>query len=146
VQKLAPLFQVVNGRISTADKEQGQRAATYTHNLKDLKTSHPNVAALMTAADIQKELLSGEFTKGGSITVVLDMSVTDVEEATVQHGLKMHRRFNNHAKYFDKCNETEKKLNASMKTVYCYMYFVLFLDPQHPTQRRNCKIVARARA
>ena len=127
------MFQVVDGRISTEDEKAPQRLATYAHNLKalseTLKASHPDVQPLK-AEDIRKELLSGEFTKGGSITVVLDMSVTDVEEATVQHGLKMHKRFSNHSKYFAKCNETEKKLNASMKTVYCYMYLFLSLDPQ----------------
>jgi hypothetical protein len=53
------------------------------------------------------------------------MSVTDNEEWAVQHGLKMLRRYNN--PYFDKCNETEKKIDARVKTVHCYMYIIPFL-------------------
>jgi len=85
--------------------------------LKDVK---------LEQTDIKKELLSGEYTKGGSITVVLDMSVTDNEEWAVQHGLKMLRRYNN--PHFDKCNETEKKIDARVKTVHCYMCGKIFID------------------
>jgi hypothetical protein len=38
----------------------------------------------------------------------------------------MLRRYNN--PYFDKCNETEKKIDARVKTVHCYMYIIPFLE------------------
>jgi hypothetical protein len=111
--------------IDTTGKE---RVDTYLHNLKDVrqKLLANNLNVQLEAADIKKELLSGDYTKGGSITVVLDMSVTDNEEWAVQHGLKMLRRYNN--PYFDKCNETEKKIDARVKTVHCYMYIIPFLE------------------
>lgn len=71
--------------------------------------------------DVKKELLSGQFTKGGSITVILDMSVTDVEEGLVSHGLLMLQCYDN--PYFKRCNETEK---AFVNPSPCYMCGKLF--------------------
>ena len=70
----------------------------------------------ITFEDTKKELLSGQYEKGGAITIIMDMSVTDEENWQVQHGLLMHRRFDN--PFFARCNETEKPLN---NPAVCYM-------------------------
>lgn len=75
----------------------------------------------LEADDVKKELLSGQFTKGGSITVILDMSVTDEENWQVAHGLLMLKRYD--SPHFKRCNETEKPfVNPSP----CYMCGKLF--------------------
>lgn len=45
--------------------------------------------------DFESELVAGTYTSGGAITIVLDMSVTDIEIGSVQHMLHMVPTFDN---------------------------------------------------
>ena len=84
-QCFIPLSHIVNGRL---DKSQ----------LKALKVN-PDMAA--------QELIAGRYDAGGSITLILDMSVTDDENWMVQHMLHLIDAFDN--PYMSKCSETGRR-------------------------------------
>ncbi|EKX43713.1 hypothetical protein GUITHDRAFT_163729 [Guillardia theta CCMP2712] len=88
-QCFIPLSHIVNGRL---DKSQ----------LKALKVN-PDMAA--------QELIAGRYDAGGSITLILDMSVTDDENWMVQHMLHLIDAFDN--PYMSKCSETGTRFDRS---------------------------------
>jgi hypothetical protein len=132
LQKFIPLGHIVEGRI-LQDKGSPGLKSTFVHQIADLRNKLQNEPCehntprgkcktckpiKLESDDIKKELLSGQFTKGGSITLILDMSVTDEENWAVSHGLLMLKRYGNQNKHFARCNETERKFaNPSP----CYM-------------------------
>lgn len=80
--------QLKGGRIDNAAKEILKRAGVKAPSDQDIK----------------EELLAGNYSKGGVITLILDMSVTDEEQGMVQHML--HAIANFGCPYLDKCQET----------------------------------------
>jgi len=85
--------------------------------------------------EIKEELVAGNYEKGGVLTLILDMSVTDEEQGTVQHMLHAIPRF--HCPYLDKCQSTflpfgvpESLGGAKGAPVPCYLCGRMFSAEQ----------------
>ena len=65
--------------------------------------------AAMGIKDFDNELVAGTYTQGGAITIILDMSVTDLMNGTIQHMLHMVSAFDN--PHMSVCPDTGKRFD-----------------------------------
>ena len=132
LQKFIPISHITEGRILCGKARGPGDDLTYKYKLDQVqkmlaKSMCPHQQTRencklckpidLTSDHIKKELLSGKYDQGGSITVVLDMSVTDEEESMVQHALLHLPRYDN--PNFKKDSETFKDLDDNASP--CYM-------------------------